>query len=237
MSLISNLFSSLNWSPQQASPTAGALNNPLTAGISRVTNEIASTNVKLSAYSQIQASLVTTQTSATALSGLTALSAPASISAAVKMFAANYDTSINLTQTATKGTGSLVTDLRAQSLNNDLRFATGSNFAALNKIGITVNASSGALTVNAAALNAAIVANPAGVSATLAKLGNQTGQVATNELSTTGNVGGSVAALNKQASTLSMQLSFQQSAASMSTSPLGNQFGGYGIAFYQQMFR
>jgi hypothetical protein len=86
------------------------------------------------------------------------------------------------------------TDLRAQSLSNDLRFATSSNSVALNKIGITVNASSGALTVNAAALN-------------------------------------------KQASTLSMQLSLQQSAASMSTSSAGNQFGGYGIAYYQQMFR
>lgn len=237
MPLISTLSSSLNSATQQAAVATALPGNQLTAGIARVTKEIASTNVKLSAYSQIQSSLVATQTAAKTLAAGTTASTPAAISAAVQTLVTNFDATINLTQAASKGTGSLATDLRAQTLSHDLRFAGTSNSVALSKIGITVNASSGALTVNAAALNAAIGANPAGVSATLTKLGNQVGQVATNELSTSGNVGGAVAQLNKQAATLSMQLSLQQSAASMSTSSVGNQFGGYGIAYYQQMFR
>ncbi|MFA6920497.1 MAG: flagellar filament capping protein FliD [Gallionella sp.] len=202
--------------------------NPLSAANARVASEIASTNVKLSAYSKIQSDLVSMQPAAATLSGITSASTAASVVGAVQAFATSYNNATTLAYASVNGTGSLVNDVRAQAVGRDLKSVMGSTSTTnLSAMGISVNASTGALTVDTVALQKALTANPAGVTAVLSKIGAQAAQVASRELSATGNVGVSVASLGNQATSLSARLAIQQNYVTTSQSMNGNIVSAY----------
>jgi flagellar capping protein FliD len=239
MSVASNAlsgFSSINMSTllstvYQSSSTANQSSlatNPLSAANARVASEIASTNVRLSAYSKIQSSLVSMQPAAATLSGLTGASTTAAAVSAVQAFAASYNSAVTSTQSSVSAKGSLVNDVRAQAVSRDLKSVVGSTSAAnLSAVGISVNASTGNLTVDTVALQKAMAANPSGTTAVLSKIGAQGAQVAGKELATAGNVGSSVVSLSKQSASLSAQLALQQNYSSTSQSLNGSIISAY----------
>lgn len=221
--LLSNVYQN------SSSVTQSSLaSNPLAAANARVASEIASTNVKLSAYSQIQSSLVSLQPAAATLSGMPGTSAPATVVSAAQAFAVAYNSAITLTKSSVGGSGSLSTDARAQAVERDLKSILGSTSSTtLSAMGISINASTGALTVDATKLKTALAANAAGVTSTLAKIGSLAGQVAGSELAATGNVGASVTSLGTQSASLSAQLAVQQSFSSTSQTLSGSIVAAY----------
>lgn len=223
-------FSALNMSAllqsaYQNTQSAPA-SDPLAAANARVAGEIASTNVKLSAYSKMQSDLVALQPASATLAGVTSATGAASVVGAVQAFASGYNNAMALTQSSLRG--ALAGDVRAEALGRDLKSIMGSTSAAsLNAMGISVNASNGQLSVDAVALQKALAANPAGVTSTLAGIGAQSARVAGRELSAAGNVGAQVAALGSQSSSLSAQLALQQGYASSSQTLTGSIVSAY----------
>ena len=224
---ISTLLSKVYQNSSTGVPSTLAA-DPMAAANARVASEIASTNVMLSAYSKIQSSLVSLQPAAATLSGLTSTATPASAVGAAQAFATAYNNAFTLTRSSVGSTGSLATDTRAQALSRDLKSILANvSTTTLNSMGISVNASTGTMAVDAAKLQTALKANPAGVTSTLAKIGALAGQVAGNELASTGNVGASVTMLSNQSTTLSAQLALQQSYSSTPQTLSGSIISAY----------
>lgn len=224
---ISTLLSKVYQNSSTSVPSALAA-DPMAAANARVASEIASTNVRLSAYSQIQSSLVSLQPAAATLSGLTSTATPASAVGAAQTFATAYNNAFTLTRSSIGSTGSLATDTRAQALSRDLKSILANvSSTTLSTMGISVNASTGTIAIDAAKLQTAMKANSAGVTSTLAKIGALAGQVAGNELAATGNVGASVTMLNSQSTSLTAQLALQQSYSSPAQTLSGSIISAY----------
>lgn len=225
-------FSALNMSVLlqstylSSAPASAPASDPLAAANARVAGEIASTNVKLSAYSKLQSDLTALQPASATLAAVTSTSTAASVVGAVQAFASSYNNTAALTQSSLRG--ALSSDVRAQALGRDLNSILGStSTTSLNAMGISVNASTGQLSVDAVALQKALTANPGGVTTMLAGIGAQSARVTNRELSATGNVGAQVASLGSQSSSLSAQLSLQQSYASTSQTLTGSIVSAY----------
>lgn len=186
--------------------------NPLDAASQRVTQQLSSTEVKLSSFSQIKSGFASVQTVAKDLSDPKKTSTSTDIVKAAQSFANAYNTATKAVGLALNGDGkkggALTGDGRANIANRDLKgiVSGGSNSADLKKIGINQKAD-GTVSVDTVALQKAIHSNPNLVKDTLSKIGKQADQVSTKELATTGNVGRSIHNLDSLSKSLESQSS------------------------------
>jgi hypothetical protein len=209
---------------------------------SRIQSQLDSATTQLSAYGKLISAVSDTQLAAKDLSKLTAASSAADVKTAVSRLVSSFNTTI----ATGKSTSGVTESNNAKRVGNDLSRAISSNpstMDALKKIGFK-QLSDGTLTVDSAKFEAAQKADPAGVQATLEKLGGLVDKVATKELSAGSAVAGSIEALNQRATllktqknamtTLMEQLAAQSSKTSTNTTNTGSTgFGWYGVAAYQ----
>lgn len=183
----------------------------------RLSQQLESTNVRLSAYGQIKSAFSSTQAAADNLTKVagSGTATTADITKAAQAFVSAFNQTTQTISGAVKGTesraGVLASDVRAQFAGNDLaRSLTGAGDAAdLRKVGIT-RSKEGALTFDVKALEQAFASNPTEAKSTLAALGREVGATAGRELASSGNVGSSVGALTSRSASLSAQQSSLQ---------------------------
>ena len=178
----------------------------------RVEQQINSTSVKLSAYSQIKSGFAGVQAAAQNIADPAKTASSADLSKAVQQFASSYNAATSSISTATdsRKSGALSQDARARAAGNDLKsIVTGSSASDLKKIGISVNRD-GTIAVDNKVLQNAIKADPNAVKDALTKVGKQAEQVSTRELAAKGNVGASISTLGSRTSELTNQLSDQK---------------------------
>ena len=188
----------------------------------RLTNQLDSTKVQLSAYGQIKSAVSGVQSSAAALgaSATSKTATPADVVKAAKAFVDSYNQARQVVTTAVNGTGgksgALASDMRAAKAGNDLAHAlTDSTSAAdLKQAGITAN-KDGSLSVDTTALTQSLASQPTETKSILTRLSQQEGSSATKALASTGNVGGSINSLTSRSEKLtSQQTMLQQQAVS-----------------------
>jgi flagellar capping protein FliD len=213
----------------------------------RIGQQVAATNVQLSAFGQVKSSFVDVQSAGKNLSKLTTTSTTEDVTKAVQSFADAFNSASKAVNTAVKGdgkaAGALAGDAHANLAGIDLKrvVAGGNNAAELKKIGVNVN-QDGTLAVDAKALQSALQANPNSVKDTLAKIGAQADKVSQKELAGTGNIGGAVNALSTRAKNLETRAADQQKLATDSQNTVQQQVASInnsaadGIAAYMQMF-
>jgi flagellar hook-associated protein 2 len=230
------------------STKTNAVSKALDTASQRIGTKISQNNVQLSSYGQIQSGYASLQTAGKSLSTLSPTATAGTVSTAAQNFVKAYNTTNSAVGTAINGTGTskgaLANDQLARFAGNDLRGITtsGISSAELQKIGISVNRN-GSLSLDTAALEKAVAANPTAVNGTLAKLGQQANATATNELSSRGVVGSAVNTLNNRAKTLASQQAQQESLAASAQAAIqqnykqftGNGSVNAGIASYLQM--
>lgn len=222
-----------------------ASTDPFSAANQRVTQQLNSTAVKLSAFSQIKSGLANVQLAAKDLSDPQKTVSSSDLIKTAQSFAAAYNTASDLTNASVKAdgkrSGALAEDVRAHIASSDLKsiVTSGSNVTDLKKIGINLS-SDGTISVETIAMQNAIQADPNAVKNTLSKIGQQAGQVITKELATTGNVGGSVNTLSNLSKKLETQLAEQTRLAATSQATVQQQVAGIsntaasGVASYLQ---
>lgn len=204
--------------------------DPFGAANRRVEQQLSSTNVKLSSFSQIQSGFADVQTAARGLSDPGKTGASADVVKAAQQFASAYNTAINSVNSArdARKNGALADDTRALIAGNDLKsiVTSGSNASDLKKIGIS-RASDGTVSVDVTALQNAMLANPNAVADTLSRIGKQAEKVSAKELAATGNVGGAVGALSNRNKYLETQLSEQKNLAAASQNTVQKQAANF----------
>ncbi len=218
---------------KQASNSA----DPLNAANQRVPQQINSTGVSLSPYSQLLSGFSGVQAAAKVLSDPTKINNAADLAKAVQSFANAYNT----TTSAANSAAAIGRNLNASQSANDLNniVSSGSNTSDLKKIGVNVN-SDGTLSVNAAALQSALQTNPDAVKSTLSNIGKQADQIASNELSASSNVSSSANAFNNRYYNLVSQLSTQQNLSVTSADTVQQQVANFSgnssaVSSYLQM--
>lgn len=214
----------------------------------RLSQQIDTTNVKLSAYGQISSAFGTAKTAA---SGLTAAatSKTASNSDVVKAaqaFVDSYNKAAQavgaaVTSTSTKS-GALVTDSRATTAASGLArsLTSSAGLSDLKQTSIT-KGTDGTLTLDTKALEQSLQSNSAQAKSALANIGQKVETSTSRELTSTGNIGGSISSLTNQSQTLSaQQMALQQQVASVQalldqSSNILNYSASNGIAAYQKL--
>lgn len=226
---------------------ADVSSDPFAAANKRVEQQLASTAVKLSSFSQIKSGFAEVQSAAKALTNPPATATADDTVKSAQAFANAYNTATAAVNTASKTggkqDGALAGDVRAQLAGNDLKSIVGSgtNTNDLKNIGITLK-SDGTMAVDATALKAALQANPTGTNETLTKVGQQATRVTTKELAATGNIGNSVNTLSNLSKGLETKLSDQAKYASALQSNVQQQVasfsgvGASGVASYLQTY-
>jgi hypothetical protein len=224
----------------QATAKLSPASQAATKAGSRIQSQLDSATTQLSAYGKFISAISDTQLAAKGLSKLTAASPVAD----VKVAASKLVNTFNTTITTGKSTSGVTESSNAKRVGNDLGRAISSNpgtMDALKKIGFK-QLSDGTLTLDSAKFEAAQKADPAGVQATLEKLGNLVDKVATKELSAGSAVAGSIEALTQRATLLKTQKNAittlmeqlaTQSSKNTSTNTSSTGFGWYGVAAYQ----
>jgi len=208
-----------------------AATDPLGAANQRIEQQLNSTNVKLSSFSQLKSSFADLQTAAKGLSDPLKTNTNTALTKAAQSFASAFNTATNSVNSArdARNNGALANDSRARSVGYDLKsiLANGNNTSDLKKIGINLQAN-GTISVDNTTLQNALQANPNAVKDTLARVGKQAELVSTKELATTGNVGGSVNALSNLNNSLETQLAEQKKLASASQNAVQQQGALFG---------
>lgn len=185
----------------------------------RIGQQQAETEVQLSAYGQIQSGFASLQTAARNLSVPTNVDSADKIQKSAQSFVDAYNNTRGALNSSLQGDAkslpTLSHDGRALLANNDLRsvVSSGSNAAELKKIGITIG-QDGKLVLDKATFQSALDSDTAAVKTTLSNVGLQADQMATRELSGSGNVGRSLNVLNTRAHQLEAQSEVQQKMVS-----------------------
>lgn len=227
-----------------ASAGVGQAADALALSNKRIEQKLDVTNVRLSAFGQINSGFANVQSASKDLSDPKKTGTPADVGKAVQAFADAYNNATKTVSTAINGAGKesgvLANDVHARLAANDLKsvVASGSNTADLKKIGISMN-QDGTMSVDAKALQSAMQADPNAVKNTLAKVGQQAEQVSTKDMAKTGNIGGAVNTLSDRAKNLEAQSAEQQKLAAASQVAVQQQSAKMGnansIAAYMQM--
>jgi flagellar hook-associated protein 2 len=200
--------------------TSTASSELLTPATKRITEQLDSTKVQLSAYGQIKSAVSGVQASASALgtSAISKTATPADVVKAAKAFVDSYNQARQAITTAVTGTGgkvgALASDMRAAKAGNDLANAlTGSTSANdLKQAGISLN-KDGSLALDTAALTQSLASKPTETKSILTRLSQQEGSSAGKALASTGNVGGSINSLTNRSEKLSSQQAMLQQQA------------------------
>lgn len=212
-------LSSTTGSGSQATQATGAL-AAASAALSKTANRIqadaTANTAQLSSFGQLKSALATSQTSAQALTKLTATTSASDITQAMGDFFNTFNAAVKAAKTTAAVPGSAMAAQSAGRVSRDLDSAlTGgvANQNAMSKLGLSVQ-SDGTLKQDASKFAAALAKDPAGVAAALSQLGKQVQATTTKELASDGHVGGSVANLTQRSSALTLQqkalLNFQQ---------------------------
>lgn len=225
-SLVKAGLQSAQLNQTSGSTAAGTVSKLKAPATKRLTEQLESTNVKLSAYGQIKSAFAGAQTAASALSSsaTSKTATNADVEKAAQAFVDAYNKGVktvsNATASSTKQTGALASDQRAKSAGSDLArsVASGTGPANLKQAGITQN-TDGTLSLDNKALQQALQANSSQTKSALASLGQQVSTTTGRELASTGNVGASVGKLASRAETLAaQQTAVDQQAASLQAS-------------------
>lgn len=250
-SLISQSYGGVSSQTGQTGRTSSA--DPVAAAFdkanSRVTKQLESTKVQLSAYGQIKAAFADVQTASKALTDAKQTATVEDVNKVAGSFVDAYNKANKAVSVATQGAGkevgALANDARARIAGSDLRrsVAEGNNLADLKKVGISQN-KDGSLAIDTKALESAFQANPDQVRSTLASIGAQVDNTATRELAKTGNVGSSVTALSNRSRNLEAQQSAQQEQAAAAQRQIDQQTArlnldntfASGVAAYRRTF-
>ena len=203
----------------------------------RIQSQVDKTNAQLSSFGQLKSNVSNVQLSAQAMAGLNEKSSNNAVKAAANSFVSSF----NATVTSAKTTASVTTGTAASSsatrVGKDMVRAVSDSKAtidSLKNIGFSMQ-KDGSLTVDAKKFEAAQLADPAGVKAALAKIGQQVDKTATQELATSGDVNASVASLSQRATVLKNQqtaLAGLQQTASASTTGTSSYYGSSLLAAY-----
>jgi flagellar hook-associated protein 2 len=202
--------------------TSNSVSQLLAPVSERLSQQLASTNVKLSAFGQIQSAFSSAQTAANSLTtaATSNTATNAEVAKAAQAFVAAYNQSVQAVSTAVSGKGALASDLRATRAGNDLAqsLTSGAGPANLAQAGISLN-KNGTLTLDTKALEQALESSGTQTKAALAYLGQQVGAATGRELASAGNVGASVGSLTSRSQTLAAQQATlqQQSTALQNT--------------------
>ncbi len=193
--------------------------SPLDAASQRVTQQLSSTVVQLSSFSQIKSGFDSLQTAAKDLSDTKKTVTSADVVKVAQAFTSAFNTTSKAVSLAVSGdgkkSGALAGDGRATLVSNDLKSILSSgNVSDLKKIGISKK-TDGTLSVDTTALQNAFQANPNSVKDTLSRIGKQADQVSARELAATGSVGGSVNRLTELSKNLESQSASLKSLGSI----------------------
>ena len=212
---------------------------------SRLTQQIDSTNVQLSAFGQIKSSFAAAQTAANALTTTAANQTATGVDVrkAVQAFVDSFNQAAGTAGAAVNLTGALANQGRAALANSDLTasITAGSGITELRQLGITRN-QNGTLTLDTNALDQAFQSNSAQVRGAMTQLGQQVGTRLGGELTATGNVGASVATLTQRSETLATQQTTQDQKIAAALQSIQQQSAkinystATGLAAYQALF-
>lgn len=219
-----------NASSQSAARVSTATAAGLQKAEKRIQTQVDTTSSQLSSFGKLKSAVSDAQIAARGLGGLTGTTTSAAEKTAANTFVSAFNSAINASKTTAAVPGeTYAATSSAGRVNRDLTRAINTNTAtmdALKKIGFSMNAS-GSLVLDAKKFDAAQKADPAAVRATLTKIGQQVDKTATQELSTSGNVGASLSSLNQRAAVLKSQQSALTSlgqSATPSQSTTGSAF-------------
>ncbi len=196
----------------------------------RVQSQLDSTSTQLSSFGKLKSAFADVQTTAQALSKPKTGATDADISKSASDFVAAFNVALKAAQSSQSQASSVKEDTSARRTQTDLRQVLGKDNSlstSLKQIGITQQAD-GSLALDTSKFQAASQADPTALRATVAKLGQQSQAVASRELSDTGNVGGTLKALDTRSRQLQTQQTNQQTVLAslqQNASTLSKQFG------------
>jgi hypothetical protein len=232
--------------PTQTSTQAASSASPVSQAMkkvdARIQSQLDTTSAQLSAFGKLKSSVSDAQLSAHALSGLSANTSAADIKTAAARFVASFNTALAAAKTTAAVPGAATApSVGAGRFSRELGRTFSADTAtmdALKKIGFKQLAD-GSLTLDTAKLDAAQKADPAGVIASLAKLGQGVDKATTHELATGGGVSDAMASLNQRTAALKTQQKamltlVQNLATTQNTSSFG--YGNYGLSAYKSSY-
>lgn len=230
-----------------SSPVAAALKK----ADARVQSQRDATGTQLSSLGKLKSAVSDVQLAAKAMGALTTSTTAADAKSAVSRYVTAFNASLatakaTSTDMAAGDASTTTAAVGARRVGSELgrSFASAGASDALRKAGFK-QAADGTLTVDATRLDAALKADPAGVQAALAKLGQATDAVATKELASNGRIATPMAALNQRASklkgqhdamiTMAQNLSVSTSASSTQStqSTQSASYVNFGISAYR----
>ncbi|MDD5031231.1 MAG: flagellar filament capping protein FliD [Rhodoferax sp.] len=204
----------------------------------RIQAQVDVTTAQLSSFGKLKSSVSGAQFAAHTLGNLTATSTTTAIKTAADSFVSAFNTAVTTAKTTAAVPGETAASQSAGRVAKNLSKTVSENTAtidSLKKIGFNMQPD-GTLTLDAKKFADAQKADPVGVKATLAKMGQQVDKTATQELATSSNLSASVSSLNQRATVLKGQQSTLASLQQTPTStPNSNyaMYGGFGLASYQ----
>lgn len=223
-------LSRINQSVQTGSTSGVGTTTPdvstlLAPATKRLSQQLESTKVQLSAFGQIKSAFSSVETSATSLAATAKkeTATTADITKAAQAFVSAFNQATQTVNKTTSGgaeAGALATNVRARFAGNDLaQSATAATAASdLKSLGITSN-KDGTLNLDVKALEQALQSNPSGTRDTIAALGGSVAATASREVGNSGNVGASVNSLTTRSQTLgTQQASLQKQAETLQAS-------------------
>lgn len=220
-------------SVQEVSPLALAVQR----ADQRIQAEVETNTAQLSSFGKLKSSVSEVQLAAHTLRDLPVTASPADITSALGTFVSAFNAAASTAHDTAKLPGALAASQSANRVANGLQRALAVEPVmpeALANLGVHVQ--EGRLALDLTQLASALAADPAGVQATLANIGQRVGQTASAELEANGNVSGPLTSLHQQAQVLGTQQSALQSAAQATASaPSPGRSGalGQGLAAYR----
>ncbi len=221
---------------------AGGLSAAAQAGLKkadqRIQAQVDTTSAQLSSFGKLQSAVSSAQIAAHALGSLGSTSTAVAQKSAASNFTSAFNAALGAAKTTAALPGDTASAQSASRTSRDLLRVVHTDTAtvdSLKKIGLSVN-TGGNLVLDGKQFDAAQKADPAGVRATLNKLGQQVFNATAQELASNGNVGLTLSSLNQRSGILKSQqstLNTLAQTAAPAQSSTGFSPWNWGIAAYQ----
>ena len=218
----------------QASSSLGPVAKALQKAGERIQAAVDTSTTQLSSFGVLKSAVSNIQLAAHALHNLPSPVSAADLRTAASGFTTVFNNAITTAKATATAVGSSSVTASSVRAGAELGRAVTGNTAtldAMKKVGFSVMPD-GTLGLDAKRFDAAQKADPVGVRATLAKLGQQVDTAASKELAAGGTVASSLASLNQQASSLKAQQSALLKAGAAATANSSATSSSYGLSAY-----
>lgn len=190
-----------------AEPVSAGVQSGLEKASQRIQSQVDASTKQLSSVGHLKSAVSSVQLAAIAVARLTTTTNITDVRASVNNFVATFNNAVNTAQAAANVLGDRSVTQSAEKLSKGMLRAVNSDFAtldAMKQVGLSLGVD-GYLALDAKKFNAAQNSNPEGLKVALSRISQNVEKFAANELSTGGNISGSLRSLNQRSAMLQNQ--------------------------------